>query len=152
MVKISKAETGKKIRKLLADYGITVRDVQEELELDSPQSVYKWLNGKALPSLDNLLVLGSMLDMPIEQILVLEGMEDGEVLNRRLRWIKKHPPVMRAYKFTGQKRMESFSVMILDTKTDWKPDRPQCMENEISKPDTEESSAAINPEADCKKH
>ena len=52
MVKISKEETGKRIRKLLAESGITVRDVQEELELDSPQSVYKWLKGKALPSLD----------------------------------------------------------------------------------------------------
>lgn len=58
MVKISKEETGKRIRRLLAESGITVRDVQEELELDSPQSVYKWLKGKALPSLDNLLVLG----------------------------------------------------------------------------------------------
>ena len=52
MVKISKEETGKRIRRLLAESGITVRDVQEELELDSPQSVYKWLKGKALPSLD----------------------------------------------------------------------------------------------------
>ena len=40
MVKISKEETGKRIRRLLAESGITVRDVQEELELDSTQSVY----------------------------------------------------------------------------------------------------------------
>lgn len=152
MVKISKVETGKKIRKLLADYGITVRDVQEELELDSPQSVYKWLNGKALPSLDNLLVLGSMLDMPVEQILVLEGTEDGEVLKRRMRWIKKHPPVMRGYKFTGQKRMKSYSIMILDTKTDWKPEGPQDVETEIKSSDPESPSDSINPEADCRKH
>ena len=32
MVKISKEETGKRIRRLLAESGITVRDVQEELE------------------------------------------------------------------------------------------------------------------------
>lgn len=76
MVKISKEETGKRIRRLLAECGITVRDVQEELELDSPQSVYKWLKGKALPSLDNLLVLGCMLDLPVEQLLVLEGEEE----------------------------------------------------------------------------
>ena len=61
MVKISKEETGKRIRRLLAESGITVRDVQEELELDSPQSVYTWLKGKAIPSLDNLLVLGLSL-------------------------------------------------------------------------------------------
>ena len=33
MVKISKEETGKRIRRLLAESGITVRDVQEELSL-----------------------------------------------------------------------------------------------------------------------
>ena len=85
MVKISKEETGKRIRRLLAECGITVRDVQEELELDSPQSVYKWLKGKALPSLDNLLVLGCMLDLPVEQLLVLEGEEDEEIVQRRKR-------------------------------------------------------------------
>ena len=77
MVKISKEETGKRIRRLLAECGITVRDVQEELELDSPQSVYKWLKGKALPSLDNLLVLGCMLDLPVDISVKLRPCSDA---------------------------------------------------------------------------
>lgn len=147
MVKISKTETGKRIRKLLAEYEITVRDVQEELELDSPQSVYKWLNGKALPSLDNLLVLGGMLNMPIEQILVTEGVEDSYVLKRRERWIRKHPPVLRAYKFTGKKRLEGFSLMIFDTKTDWQPNQRQYREEETDRSASEEPKTEISPEA-----
>lgn len=141
MARISKAETGKNIRKLLAEYGITVRDVQEELELDSPQSVYKWLNGKALPSLENLMILSSMLDMPMEQILVMEGTEDKEVTARRMRWVKKHPPVLRAYRFTGYRRLEKFSVMIFDTKTDWLPEQRQDLLAERKEPETGEPSA-----------
>lgn len=147
MARISKAETGKNIRRLLAEYGITVRDVQEELELDSPQSVYKWLNGKALPSLENLMILGSMLDMPMEKILVTEGTEDKEVLERRMRWVKKHPPVLRAYRFTGCKRLEKFSLMIFDTKTDWQPKGRQDLFAEINKTEPEEQSPAASQEA-----
>lgn len=45
MYRISKIETGKRIRRLLRECGVTVRDVQEEMELESPQAIYKWLNG-----------------------------------------------------------------------------------------------------------
>mgnify|MGYP001084677116 CR=1 FL=1 len=69
MRRISKAETGKRIRKLLVESGITVREVQEAMELESPQAVYKWLNGKALPSTENLLTLSEMLQIPMEHIL-----------------------------------------------------------------------------------
>jgi len=143
MVKISKVETGKRIRNLLAEYGITVRDVQEEMELESPQSVYKWLNGKALPSLDNLLILSDMLDMPIERILVLEGIEDSEIIERRERWIRNHPPVLRAYKFTGKKHLQTFSMMISDTKTDWHPSKCQETDTETEASDEEEESPDI---------
>lgn len=138
MARISKVETGKNIRKLLAEYGLTVRDVQEELELDSPQSVYKWLNGKALPSLENLMILSSMLDVPMERILVMERADEKEVAEKRMRWIKKHPPVMRAYRFTGSKRLEGISLLIFDTKTDWQPKQRQGTLTEIKKPKSED--------------
>lgn len=72
MGKISKQGTGKRLRKLLADRGITVRMVQERMGLESPQAVYKWLNGKALPSTENLFVLSRILGLPIEELLVQE--------------------------------------------------------------------------------
>ena len=59
MYRISKVETGRRLRKLMNWHGVTVREVQEEMELESPQAIYKWLNGRALPSLENLLILVS---------------------------------------------------------------------------------------------
>ena len=145
MVKISKEETGKRIRRLLAECGITVRDVQEELELDSPQSVYKWLKGKALPSLDNLLVLGCMLDLPVEQLLVLEGKEDEEIVQRRKRWVKKRPHILCAYVLRTHRNLERIQMILSDTRTDWKPEKRSGIWKEAPEPENGRNS--FNPEA-----
>ena len=134
MVKISKEETGKRIRRLLAESGITVRDVQEELELDSPQSVYKWLKGKALPSLDNLLVLGCMLDLPVEQLLVLEGKEDEEIVH-----------ILCAYVLRTHRNLERIQMILSDTRTDWKPEKRSGIWKEAPEPENGRNS--FNPEA-----
>ena len=43
MKNLSKKLTGKKIRDEMRRRKMTVRDLQDALELDSPQSIYKWL-------------------------------------------------------------------------------------------------------------
>ena len=75
--------------------GVTVREIQEYLDLESPQAIYKWLNGRALPAPDNLLFLGRMLHVPMEELLVLENDWDPE---KEENWNKKHPPVLVAYR------------------------------------------------------
>lgn len=63
-------ETGLRIRKLLAERQISVREVQERMGLESTQAVYKWLHGKSLPTLENMVGLSQMLGVRIEDILV----------------------------------------------------------------------------------
>ena len=36
----------------------------------SPQAIYKWQNGTALPTVDNLIVLAALFDVLIDDILV----------------------------------------------------------------------------------
>ena len=50
MKNLSKKLTGKKIRDEMRKRKMTVRDLQDALELDSPQSIYKWLRGESFPS------------------------------------------------------------------------------------------------------
>ena len=64
--------TGENIRKIRKQRGITVRQLQEIFGFSTPQAIYKWQQGTALPTIDNLLVLSSVLDVPIERILILE--------------------------------------------------------------------------------
>lgn len=75
---IQQQETGENIRRLLKTNGYTVKDVQEVMGFENPQAVYKWLSGKSLPSLENLLILSKLLNISIENILVID--EDINIL------------------------------------------------------------------------
>lgn len=70
---IQQKETGKRIKELLHHNGYTVKDIQEIMGFENPQAVYKWLSGKSLPSLDNILILSKVLHTNIEDILVIDG-------------------------------------------------------------------------------
>lgn len=118
MYRVSKIETGKQIRKLMKANGVTVREIQEEMDLESPQAVYKWLNGRSLPSTENLLFLAKLLRVPMEEMLVLESQCAYE-REKELQWTKDHPPVFLAYRFCKTNLVrkadaERFSSLIED--------------------------------------
>lgn len=69
---IKQKATGNKISELLKKNGYTVKDVQEAMEFENPQAIYKWIHGKSLPSVDNLLILSRILHTSIEDILVVD--------------------------------------------------------------------------------
>jgi len=66
---INKKETGVKIRRLMDCRGISVREVQEYLGLGSVQSIYHWLNGISLPTIDNLYALSELFQVPIDAMI-----------------------------------------------------------------------------------
>lgn len=70
---IRQKETGKKIQNLIQANGYTVRDIQSAMGFENPQAVYKWMAGRSLPSLDNLIILSRLLHVSMEDILVIDG-------------------------------------------------------------------------------
>ena len=70
---IQQKETGKHIKELLSENGFTVREVQRVMGFENPQAIYKWISGKTLPSIDNLVILSRLLHTSIEDILVVDG-------------------------------------------------------------------------------
>lgn len=58
---IDMIETGRNIIRLREEAGMTVRDLQEIFGFATPQAIYKWEHGTAIPSIDNLVVLGLCL-------------------------------------------------------------------------------------------
>ena len=62
--------TGQLINRLRIDAGMSVRDIQIILGLGSTQAIYKWLAGKGLPSIDNLVVLASVLNVSLDDLIV----------------------------------------------------------------------------------
>lgn len=66
---IDKRETGINLRRIMDKRNISVKDVQKYLGLNCIQSVYHWLNGISLPTVDNLYALSALLEVPIDVIV-----------------------------------------------------------------------------------
>ena len=69
------AATGRNIQELRIRAGVTVRDLQLALGFNTPNAIYKWINGLCLPTLDNLVILAAILGVKIDDILVLNAQQ-----------------------------------------------------------------------------
>ena len=72
---IDMVATGKNITKMRKDAGLTVRDLQEMFGFTTPQAIYKWFHGTALPTIDNLVILSAMLGVTMDEIIVVDTPE-----------------------------------------------------------------------------
>lgn len=70
---VNLAMTGQNIRAIRKQRGLTVKDLQDIFGFATPQAIYKWQQGATLPTVDNLIVLARIFDMPMEKILVIDG-------------------------------------------------------------------------------
>ena len=64
--------TGRNIVKLREQSGMTVKDLQTVFGFTTPQAIYKWQRGTALPTIENMIVLAAVFGVSIEEILVIE--------------------------------------------------------------------------------
>ena len=64
--------TGRNIMKLRKAAGLLVREMQNIFGFTTPQAIYKWQHGTAMPTIDNLVVLAAVLDVTIDEILVVQ--------------------------------------------------------------------------------
>lgn len=70
---IDPIKTGIKLKMLISAAGYEVKDIQEYLYLSCPQPVYRWFEGKILPSVEHLCALSKMLNVHMEDLLVMQG-------------------------------------------------------------------------------
>ena len=69
---IDRVATGRNIMKLRKAAGLSVREIQNIFGFTTPQAIYKWQHGTAMPTIDNLVVLAAVLDVTIDEILVVQ--------------------------------------------------------------------------------
>ena len=65
--------TGKRIKKAIDESGYSARKLQQMLGLATIQPVYRWQQGKTLPTLDHLYALCRILNVTMEDIIVTYG-------------------------------------------------------------------------------
>ncbi len=70
---IDMSATGINITRLRRNAGLTVKDIQDIFGFSTPQAIYKWQRGTALPTVDNLVVLAAVFGVTVDKILVLRS-------------------------------------------------------------------------------
>ena len=62
--------TGANIMAMRQRAGLSVRDLQDIFGFSTPQAIYKWQRGDAMPTLDNIVVLAAVFGVTVDDILV----------------------------------------------------------------------------------
>ena len=71
--------TGENIVKLRKAKGLSVKDIQEVCGFGTPQAIYKWQQGLALPTIDNLVLIAYLFEVTIDEIIVVEKDLDVQI-------------------------------------------------------------------------
>ncbi|SDB54092.1 helix-turn-helix domain-containing protein [Butyrivibrio sp. INlla16] len=69
---INMVATGQRISDLRTAAGMSVKDLQDVFGFGTPNAVYKWQRGLALPTVDNLVVLSAVFGVSIDDIIVVD--------------------------------------------------------------------------------
>ena len=76
---IDMIRTGQNIAKLRRQAGLSVRNLQDIFGFATPQAIYKWQQGVALPTIDNLVVLAAVLQVRMDDILVTDTVAQVQI-------------------------------------------------------------------------
>ena len=69
---VNTAATGQNIDRMRIAAGVTVKDMQMVFGFTTPQAIYKWIHGTAMPTIDNLVILAAMFGVTMDEIVVVE--------------------------------------------------------------------------------
>ena len=61
--------TGQNIKRFREQRDMSISDLQDIFSFNHPQSIYHWQSGKSLPTVDNLVILASVLGVTIDEII-----------------------------------------------------------------------------------
>lgn len=73
---INTAATGQNINRLRIRAGLSVKDLQNVFGFATPQAIYKWIHGTSMPTIDNMVILASVLGVTINEIVAVDDIID----------------------------------------------------------------------------
>ena len=62
--------TAKRLDELRKERNLSIKDIQNYFNFYTPQAVYKWMSGQALPTIDNLVILADLYRCKVDDMLV----------------------------------------------------------------------------------
>jgi Predicted transcriptional regulators len=75
---IDMAATGRNIARMRQNAGLTVRDLQAIFGFATPQAIYKWQRGTAMPTIDNLVALAVIFGVSMDDIVAVDANSEAQ--------------------------------------------------------------------------
>ena len=72
---INTVATGQNINRVRIEAGMTVRNMQDVFGFTTPQAIYKWIHGTAMPTIDNMVILAAMFGVTVDDIIAVDTIE-----------------------------------------------------------------------------
>ena len=72
---INTVATGQNINRMRIEADMSVRDMQEVFGFTTPQAIYKWIHGTAMPTIDNMVILAAMFGVTVDEIIAVDTIE-----------------------------------------------------------------------------
>ena len=72
---IDTVATGQNINHMRINAGMTVRDMQNVFGFATPQAIYKWIHGTAMPTIDNMVILAAMFGVTLDDIIAVDTID-----------------------------------------------------------------------------
>lgn len=67
---IDMEQTGLNIKRLREEAGLSVADLQIAFGFTNTQAIYRWQQGRTLPTLDHMMILADLLNVTVEDIVI----------------------------------------------------------------------------------
>ncbi len=71
MATIDMKATGENIRAFIKKRKMRIADVQAAFGFNTPQAIYKWMRGDAMPTIDNVVILADIFGVEIGDIVAV---------------------------------------------------------------------------------
>lgn len=51
--------------------GTNIKAMIKQCGFNTPQAIFKWMRGDAVPTIDNMIILADMFGVPIDKIIIV---------------------------------------------------------------------------------
>ncbi len=73
MATIDTIATGANIRAMVKAKGMKIADIQNVFGFNTPQAIFKWFRGDAMPTIDNIVIMADIFGVKIDDIIVTKN-------------------------------------------------------------------------------
>jgi transcriptional regulator with XRE-family HTH domain len=63
--------TGNNIKKMIKAKNMKIADIQDIFDFYTPQAIFKWMRGDAMPTIDNMIILADVFGVTVNDILII---------------------------------------------------------------------------------